>query len=197
MFEETAGWSFDYREVVMNTMSDKHFLRDIEQYRDSGGPIPVHLVKSWMESTDIDVLGQVADLITYPPQWERIEPPLEEEDMEEFLLSYYRRCILEDPKSDLADSRYGIGSVILGWFDAVPREAEVADQRFLLRVKHLLSLLYVGGNQDVRDAIVCGALEHILEDTRWRTFFADWQEDSSLRSGYERALAWAVQHARD
>ncbi len=177
-------------------MTAGEMVAEIEECRDSSGPIPLSVVRKWMLCDDIEVQGQTSDLVTYPPWWERIEPPLGEDELTGFLLRYYRRCFLEDPVSDLADSRYGIAREIVEWYAAVPQEEDVLQQGFLSHVKGLLRSLYVEGADDVRDAIVCGALEHILEDPRWRSFFSDWQAEPALAAAYGRAMDWAVAHER-
>jgi hypothetical protein len=171
-------------------------LRMIEQYRDSSGPIPLDAVRAWMESSDIRVQGQAADMISYPPQCDRIEPPLGERELEQLLIPYYRRCFLDDPRSDLADSRYGVATEMAGWFAAVPQEANVFEQGFVRSLEELLKAMYLAGPEEIRRAVVHGALEHILEEPRWRPFFRDWELHPVLSDGYRRAMEWARLHER-
>lgn len=177
-------------------MNTDTILKDIERYRDSSGPIPLGLVKEWMQSDDIEVQGQTADLLSYAPQCERIEPAASNIELEELLFPYYKRCFMEDPSSDLADSRYGIARELVMWFSAVPTDDDIYEQTYLLRLKELLTSLYAECEEEVRDAIIYGFLEHVLEEPRWRPFFADWQAHPVLASAYQTAMEWATEHER-
>ncbi|MCE5198856.1 MAG: hypothetical protein ABFD54_00280 [Armatimonadota bacterium] len=178
------------------TYKVKEILRKIEIYMSSQADIPLDDVRSWMHHDSIDVIGAVADIVTYLPYYERVRPPLPQEELEAFLFKYYERCLREDPKSEWAASRYAVGQEITGWFTAVPKSEDTHLQTFLLRMKHWMSQLYLAADSEVRNAIVTGALEHILEEPRWREFFLDWRNDPNLSEAYDQAIEWAVEHER-
>lgn len=150
-----------------------------------------------MLSNDDEVLGAVVELVTYSDSWERIEPPLDWDEVEPFMLAQYERFIDMDVQdAEWAPSRYGACAGLLSWFRVVPADTDVLDQDFLCRLKDWMRRIYLEGDQAIKDAIVCGALEHILEEPRWRGFFKDWDEDLDLHVAYERAMEWAIAHER-
>lgn len=178
---------------VMGTLKT---LREVVARIESSGPISAETVRSWMRSPSVEVLGAVSHIVTYPPYWERITPPLDEEELAGFLFALYERCMREDPQGDWALSRYEATRELVGWFDAVPGDEDLGEQTFVLGLKKWLAELYRASAEDVREAIVCGALEHILEDPRWRPYFSDWHDDPALREAYLRAMEWAMAHER-
>jgi len=175
-------------------MCAKCILEEILAYRQAWGGIPADRVRYWMQSCDIEVQGAIADLLTYPPYWERVDPPISEEELERFLFPYYKRCFMEDPDGEWAATRYGAAREIVGWYKAVPSTVDLGSQTFLLHMKKWLEEVYTDGDEDIREAIITGALEHILEQLRWRTFFADWQTDPALVVAYDQAMQWAREH---
>lgn len=166
-------------------------LSSIQAAVESSGVIRRKDVLSWLQSSDLEVLGAAAYVLTCGDTYERIEPSITGEELEQFLFPIYERSLREDPNGEFALSRYEAARELIGWFTAVPMDEALEDQSFLLHLKDWMERVYKHGNQDVRDAITCGALEHILEEPRWRGFFADWRDDDELRDAYEHAIEWA------
>jgi hypothetical protein len=158
------------------------------------GPIPRAEAEAWMQSDDLQILGLVVQALVDYGDLERIEPRLDTQVVYDFLMRYYEHCIREDPPIEWADGRYTIGMSIVPWYHGAPETDDQPRQEFLARVKQLLARLYLEGDEDIRDAVVCGTLEHILEQPRWREFFKDWCDDPILRETYGRAMEWAVWH---
>jgi hypothetical protein len=158
--------------------------------------IPLESIQLWMRSDNIEVLGAVADLVTLAPHSNRIVPPVPEVCLETFLFPYYARCLREDPDGEWSDTRYGVGSLIVGWYSAAPKDEDVFEQFFLLRMKTWMASVYLVADAEIRTALVNGALEHILEEPRWRPFFADWRYDPHLSVAYLAAMEWATEHER-
>lgn len=177
-------------------MIKQALLNEISHYRDILGPIPLDLVRRWMQCDDIEVQGQSAELLSYAPYWERITPAVEENELGDLLLPYFKRCLIENPSSDLADSRYSIARELVSWFSAQQAEKDVFSQTFLLRIKEMLATLYIQSGKEIRNAVIDGFLEHVLEEQRWRPFFKDWKSHSLLRIAYNRAMKWAIKHER-
>jgi len=156
------------------------------------GPISRTEAEAWMQSDDLQILGLVVQAFVDYGDLERIEPRLDMQVVYDFLLKYYERCIREDPQCEWADRRYVVGDHIVPWYHGAPETGDEPRQEFLTRVKQLLARLYLDGDEDVRDAIVCGTIEHILEQPRWREFFKDWCDDPILRGAYDYAMEWAA-----
>ncbi len=176
-------------------MIDKDtIIQEMITYIHSSAPIPRTKIYQWMQCKDIDIMGITADFVTWASYIERIDEEIEQKDLEAFLFKYYERCLIEDPDSDWAETRYGVGWVINAWFRAVPQDVDPATSSFIAHLKDWLTEVYLKSGKDIRQAIVGGALEHILEQKRWWDFFQDWKDNPSLLPAYERAMEWAVDH---
>jgi hypothetical protein len=63
--------------------------------------------------------------------------------------------------------------------------------RLLEIVRDELARLYVSGDADVKDQVVNGALEHILEEPVCREDFRGWKLNPELRQAFSEALEWS------
>jgi hypothetical protein len=77
-------------------------------------PIARDRVLEWMHTDDIECMGAIYSLIS--DHFDRIQPPLQFDEYHPFVLAYFQRCLLEDPQSEWAETRYGAGSNIIVWF---------------------------------------------------------------------------------
>lgn len=171
-------------------------LSAIVQAHQSSQPIPLDLVEEWMKSDDLEVLGAVCALVTDESSRYRISPSLATERLTDFLLCYYSLCFEEDPKGVWAMSRFEAARHIVGWFRGHP-QGSAATNLFPMKLKNWLATSYRNGDESIRSAIVDGALEHILEEARWREFFIDWCTNPELKTAYDSAVSWAIDHNRD
>jgi hypothetical protein len=53
--------------------------------------------------------------------------------------------------------------------------------------------LYVSGDAEVKDRVVNGALEHILEEPACREEFRGWKLNPELSLAFSKALEWGDQ----
>jgi hypothetical protein len=153
--------------------------------------IPVRYILRWMNSSDIEVLGAVEAILMDPQLYDRIKPQPPDEVVFDFLLNYYRRCILEDPQGEWCLSRYIAAHSLKSWFMALWAHRQVY-QATIDRIKMMLADLYRHGDNEVKDAVVNGALEHLFEDPSVAKYFSDWANDPELKTAFEEALEWAV-----
>ena len=157
------------------------------EWRPKVKTIPLALIKEWMKSSDIEVLGLVESII-FERRF-RIEPDLSLDDYMPFFRIYYGRCFRENPDGDWSDSRWTAGWDLANvlsslWHSkSVPRE-------ILDEWKKWLEDLYKEGSQEIRTCIVQATLEHLLEQKAFRKFFSDWKDDAVLKQAYEKALEW-------
>ncbi len=164
---------------------------EIEAAIAAGGPIAAGQVRRWMKDRDMEAQGAVANLITYPPGSDKIDPPLDEDDFERFLPNYYELCLRLDPEGEWVDSRYGVAWHIVDWFLAVPRNDDVSEYQFVAFLRDWLVEVYQNGKEETRTAIVESVLARLFEEERWRVFFVGWQEDEELAEAYRAAVAVA------
>jgi hypothetical protein len=151
--------------------------------------VPKAQVLAWMKEPDLDVRGALYSKIADAKLATWVKPPLDFDDCFEFVISYLEQCMLQDPDSQWADSRYGAGTQLVGWVrhfwedKAIPRER-------LQEIKRRLAVLYVQGDDRMRDAVVNATLEHLFEVQELQEFFEDWKDDPGLAAAYRDALAW-------
>jgi hypothetical protein len=60
-----------------------------------------------------------------------------------------------------------------------------------------LEKLYCDSNDEIRDRIICGALEHIFEEKMLVSYFQSWQNDSDLKEAFMAALEWGEAHREE
>lgn len=151
--------------------------------------IPKERVLHWMDSDDIQAMGAIFAYITEIPYANRITPPLSFAEIHPFVMRYFEQCIHEDPQMAWADSRYSAAGTLVNWFGELWRDPQVPREA-LKEIKNLLARLYRLGDENVRDAIVNGALEHLFENKEFSRFFTDWQFDPILKNAYQDAQLW-------
>jgi hypothetical protein len=141
--------------------------------------ISQELVKKWMNSKDIDVLGVVSSYLLKKEYTKRIEPQLTFDDVHPFIMSYFERCLLENPDGDWTDSSYEAAWSLANWFNYLWSEKENC-RKEIEDFKLWLGNLYKNGDDRLQDCIVNGIVEHLFEEKKIKAFFKDWQGDSAL-----------------
>lgn len=152
--------------------------------------ISLELVKKWMGSTDIEVLGVVSSYILKKEYTKRIEPHLSFNDVHPFIVSYYERCLLENPDGDWTDSSYEAAWSLVNWFRHLWSEKENR-MKEIENFKKWLGNLYKNGDERLQDCIVNGTVEHLFEDKKVKAYFKDWQDDSTLNKAYTLGAEWS------
>jgi len=150
-------------------------------------PIPRARVLEWMRTDDIESMGALHVLIT--DEYDRIHPTLEYGEYHQFVLSYLKRCLLENPQGEWAETRYGAGHTFNGWFvgwwrDPARRTSTIPE------LKEWLAALYVTGDEEVRQALVQATLEHLFENRAVAEYFLDWRGHPILSTAYDQAMQW-------
>jgi hypothetical protein len=75
------------------------------------------------------------------------------------------------------------------------RDAEALD--YFQSSKDTLARLYLEGDEDLKDCVVMGILEHLFEDGTVQDAFADWKEHAQLGAAYGDAALWGEIYRRD
>jgi hypothetical protein len=150
-------------------------------------PIPRDAVLEWMRTDDIESMGALHVLIT--DEYDRIQPPLEYGQYHPFVLTYLKRCLLENPQGEWAETRYGAGYTFNGWFVGWWRDPARRTST-ILELKEWLAALYLAGDAEVRQALVQATLEHLFENPAVSEYFSDWRGHPVLSTAYEQAMQW-------
>ena len=148
------------------------------------------LVKRWMDSQEIEILGAVSSYILEKEYTERIEPRLTFEDVHPFIMAYYERCLLENPDGDWADSSYEAAWDLVNWFNYLWSEKERRIKE-IEEFKQWVGNLYKTGDRRLQDCIVNGIVEHLFENKKIRIYFNDWKKDPLLKKAYAQGFEWS------
>jgi hypothetical protein len=176
----------------MSESENKHLHTVLEELfpdRSSVEPVSLERIREWMGDPNLDVQGAVCDFITAPGRAARIVPALTFEDYWAFLPRYLERCIIENPDSEWAHSRWAACHKLLWWFGALWDDPSI-NMSPIRGFKELLERLYLHGEENIRLALVQGTLEHLFENSSVREFFADWKSHPELRRAYDEAADW-------
>jgi len=153
----------------------------------SSESIPRQRVLEWMRTDDLESMGALYSLIT--DHVSRIHPALQFDEYYPFALTYFQRCLFENPQSEWAKARYDAGMDILGWFVSAWRDPEQRAST-VPHLKEWLGSLYLTGDAGVRTCIVQAALEHLFENRDVADYFSDWKERPVLSIAYAEAMEW-------
>ncbi len=162
-------------------------MEDISQ-ASSPRKISYDKIKTWMKADDIEILGAVVYFITDRRYYPYIEPPLAFSDYHGFMLNYYRRCFIENPRGEWSDSRYSAGRSLVSWFKGLWDDPE-APRSALSELREFMGELYKQEDEDVRDCLITATLEHLLSNRKIAKFFSVWIKDPVLDKAYQEALS--------
>ncbi|MGA9390244.1 MAG: hypothetical protein WBV69_07330 [Candidatus Sulfotelmatobacter sp.] len=166
----------------------KDIVRELEAPSESAANISIARVREWIRSDDTDTLGATYGFLSNAGHVRRVSPPLEFDEVFDFMLRYYAFCLRTDPKSRWANSRYSAGWDLTGWF--VQMWDEKRDAKYFGLIKSMLGKLYVEGNVELRKCIDNAVIEHLFERPPIRKFFEDWARDPELRASYDHGKLW-------
>jgi hypothetical protein len=166
----------------------KELIQAIEEKVASGAIVCRDDLENWIETGDIETWGTVAWLIKGWPHL--VEASVSQQTIADFLVEYYRRCIVESPNNDYSDSRYTAAHALAAWYKAL-RKTVHENHKLLGTLRKVLEDLYLCPDEKVRLAVVHGVLEHVFEDPDCIPDFQGWKHTAVLRSAYEEAIQWA------
>jgi hypothetical protein len=146
-------------------------------------------VLEWMRSPDLEVRGALYSMISNSERASHVKPALEFDDYYGFVLDYLEQCIEHNPDGEWADSRYLAGHQLVAWIVDFWNNKSVPRTR-LAEIKRRLGDLYRRGDEDVRDGVLNGVLEHLFENRQLANYFKDWESDPVLARVYSDALLW-------
>lgn len=169
-------------------------IQEILNIKTGRNPIPRTQIDRWRTSDNIEIQGALYNLVIEPAHFLRIAPAWTFDDLFEFVLAYYARCIRENPRSQWADSRYSAAHDLVNFVRRSWDEPE-----FELRAKDKLftwcTQLYREGDHGIRECMITGLLEHLFEDSRIRRLFSKWKEDPELLDAFSAASEWQKRRA--
>jgi len=149
------------------------------------------IVLEWCQSSnDIKTL-ELLYRFTYKA-YNRIQPPLGQEETCRLIQRYLLECIRLNPEKEIAFSRYEAAWTLVSWFQHLSR---LEDTISILRdAASAITQLYLESDAEVRAAIETGFLEHVLEDEEFHPLFAGWAHDDRLQETWQAAMVWGKAH---
>jgi hypothetical protein len=163
-------------------------VKELETAPDRGAGVPISQVRKWMISEDTDILGATYGFLSNDGQVNRVSPPLEFDEVFDFMLRYYEFCLRTDPKSQWANSRYSAGWDLAGWFAQMWDEKR--DTKYFQAIKAMLEKLYISADPELKACIEQAIVEHLFERKPIRKFFENWAHSPQLRPAYDAAALW-------
>lgn len=163
-------------------------IKDILNYVNYKNKIPLNKIEKWMASEDIEVQGAAYRI--FDQLQHLIETMPEMKDIIHFYISFFRRCIIENPEGEYSENRWTATYSLVRFYKALKKDVAVP-KNFLAEIRLMLSEVYKGGDEAVRQAIVDGSLEHLFEDSEILNDFKDWKNDNILKLAFEKALKFS------
>jgi len=125
--------------------------------------------------------------------YDRIQPELGADDTCTLIQHYLLECVRQDiPDDEAIESRWDAARTLHAWLCHL---GEMSGQSAIIeRAAKAITELFLNSDGEIRDAIECGFLEHVLEMQSLRPFFEHWSADSRLQPAWNRAMEWAKDH---
>jgi len=148
-------------------------------------------LQQFMKSSNIEVRGAVAELITNPRIYKLVNPKLDFQDYYLFLFNYYIDCMQNNYDGDWSHSpylaAYALKDLIISIWDDNQRTKE---QRINLHkdIKKRLEKLSLEADQSFKITLINGLFEHLFEDTKILKYFSDWKNKDILNQYYECSI---------
>ncbi len=147
-------------------------------------PLPCDQILEWMHNDDLEVMGTLHCLLEYKNGLARVQPPLDFDTYFEFMTRYYRRCLCEYTEEtwlDWQEADVGLtgAHAIVWWFvrlwtdKTVPRNAL---KKLKAWIEETLEVC-----PQTRNLLETALYDHLLQQRRFRKFFADWKDNPKLR----------------
>lgn len=160
---------------------------------DSEEEISKDKILCWMGEEDLRIRG-VLSVLTYEA-WSRIKPELTMQEQCSFMQKYLMDCLEKNPKSgEYLLSGFEAGRELAKWVKHL--NAKENTKVVLKEVACNLESLYKKTNNETRNRIITGALEHIFENKNLIKLFEKWQYDPVLKEAFQQAWEWGKDHQK-
>ena len=147
-------------------MPKSPFAQKIYRYFESGIPqFDGNLIKKWMRSTNIEVLGTIHFYLDEMGYFSKISPPFELKDILELQKKYFSSLDL------------------LPWFYNFWNHPDIT-QSLLNDFNSWIAQIYKEGDTDVKEEIIHVVFLHLFEDKKVKKLFSNWQDDPDLKEAF-------------
>ena len=171
-------------EKHFDIMPKSPFAQKIYRYFESGIPqFDGNLIKKWMKSTNIEVLGTIHSYVGDRIYSSKISPPFVAKDFLELQKKYFSRCILEDPEQPWVHNRAEAILDLMPWFYNFWNNPDIT-QNLLDDFNAWIAQIYKEGDTDVKEEIIHVVFLHLFEDKKVKKLFSNWQDDPDLKEAF-------------
>lgn len=167
--------------------------QQIQAALSANGTIDGDLVARWVDSArSWSTFRLLYDLTR--DRWADIAPALADDKVCFVIHTFLLESIRLDPKDGDGEwSRYESARVMVSWFYHLHELPEVESNwpsKCLVSAAEAVTTAYLDGDDEVRECIETGFLEHVLEVEGLHPYFAHWAHDPVLAPAHARALAF-------
>jgi hypothetical protein len=166
--------------------------RDLDAALAADGPIPREKVLFWIgAAVDLSCLSRLYRLTG--EGYYRIQPELGTDETCALIQRYLLECIRQDVTGDeQIETRWEAAGTLHVWFLHLLEMEGTAE--VLTNAARAVTQLFLTSGDGVRAAIEQGFLEHALETSALRPYFAHWSSEPRLHEAWSRALEWGEAH---
>jgi len=149
-------------------------------------------VMRWIaHATDIVTLSKLYRLTG--ERYDSITPELGRDETCSLIQRYLLECIrLNVTCHEGVEGRWEAAQTMHAWFCHLGEDEGAAS--VLQRAAQAITDMFLQGDDDVRNAIEQGFLEHAMETAALRRYFKHWSIDERLRPAWTRAMEWGEAH---
>jgi hypothetical protein len=167
-------------------------LAEIEAALHSERPIAKEDVLRWIAQADsISALSKLYRLTG--ERYSSIKPDLGPDETSALIRRYLLECIrLNLKERDDVQDRWEAAQTLHVWFRHLLEKGD-ADP-VLQQTAQAITELFLAEDDDVRNSIETGFLEHALETPALRPYFEHWSADERLSPAWSRAIEWGKAH---
>jgi hypothetical protein len=167
-------------------------LSEIDAALCSDKPIVRDDVMRWIAAAnDISALSKLYRFTG--ERYYSIKPELGRDETCLLIRRYLLECIrLNVTGRDDVQDRWQAAQTLHVWFCHLMEQDDAAP--VLKQAAQAITDVFSAGDNDVRNAIEAGFLEHALETPALRPYFEHWSSDDHLRPAWSRAMEWGKAH---
>ena len=161
----------------------------VELSREKQAKLALRVARAAISSDDLEVRGLLHVVLTDRSCGVSVEEPgLTQSEFDVFQRQYLGDCIVRDCAGNWALGAFPAAWELAALFNGMVESGQEA--RVSEHVQWIEQLAWKCSGK-AREALVLGALEHIVSSKKARKKFAYWRQDPHLGSLYRDALSWS------
>lgn len=151
------------------------------------GSLPLARIREWLGHDDPEVRGVAYKVLSEDPHL--LDPHPTVDDFVSLALQFLDKTIGAAGGGDWAYSGYEVSWHLASWFSSLALDPSTP-RPFLDSIVEHLGTLYERLDENGRETLVNGALEHIFERQELRDLFVAWKSHPVLARAYADSCLW-------